>query len=556
VNQSLTPKPKAYSYIRYSTPEQGKGNSLARQTEAARRYAAEHDLDLDESLRDLGVSAYHGFNRIRGALGSFLRRVESGEIPTGSYLLVESLDRVSREEAMKAFTLFTGLVGAGITIVTIADGCRVYSQEVLSEQPMKLLESLLYMILANDESKRKSRRVGEAAKARRNAAIATGRPFTGRCVEWCRLVGGRYELVPERAAVVRRIFEMCVSGSGLWLIAATLNREGLEPWGRGGQRGKCWRRSYVVKILSNKATFGCVQFYLMVNGKRVPEGPEVRDYYPPVVSEETFMLAAAARERRTNKGGPKGAGVVNLFQGLIRCGHCDVSMTSRHRGKPPKGGRYLMCGTAREGAACTNPKTTWRYERLEEELLGLISAIDWVALTGGSEERARMEGEVEAHRARASAIESEVSSLLSAFGDGAPIPQVIERVRNLSGESEAVKARLAKASEALAMSRAKSHEDARAIYYECLDRMDDGTPEEQTAIRLRLAEAIRKVVGRIDLSGERIKVWDIHGNVMHHTFPIGGELPPKLRRHIQKMRNDERARYRAEREATEGCGPD
>jgi hypothetical protein len=107
------------------------------------------------------------------------------------------------------------------------------------------------------------------------------------------------------------------------------------------------------------------------------------------------------------------------------------------------------------------------------------------------------------------------------------------------------------------MSRATSHEDARAIHYECLDSIDDGSPEEQTAIRLRLEEAIRKVVARVDLAGERrIKVWDIHRNVMHHTFPIASELPPKLRRHIQKTRIDERARSGAEREAAEGCVPD
>ena len=46
----------AYSYIRFSTPEQMKGDSLRRQLEASRKYAAEHDLVLDDTLRDLGKS--------------------------------------------------------------------------------------------------------------------------------------------------------------------------------------------------------------------------------------------------------------------------------------------------------------------------------------------------------------------------------------------------------------------------------------------------------------------------------------------------------------------
>ena len=58
-------RPRAYSYIRFSTPEQMKGDSLRRQTEAAEKYAAINGLDLDDELtfRDLGVSAYTGGKR-------------------------------------------------------------------------------------------------------------------------------------------------------------------------------------------------------------------------------------------------------------------------------------------------------------------------------------------------------------------------------------------------------------------------------------------------------------------------------------------------------------
>ena len=90
-------KPKAYSYIRFSTPEQQKGDSKRRQTELARRYADANGLDLDETLtfHDLGVSAYRGKNR-DAALGPFVTTVEAGRVKQGSYLLVESLDRLSR----------------------------------------------------------------------------------------------------------------------------------------------------------------------------------------------------------------------------------------------------------------------------------------------------------------------------------------------------------------------------------------------------------------------------------------------------------------------------
>ncbi|HTH76980.1 MAG TPA: recombinase family protein, partial [Trinickia sp.] len=70
--------PTAYSYIRFSTPEQKKGDSLRRQKELSERYAREHDLTLDTSLHlhDLGVSAFDGSNVTRGALGGFLKAVD------------------------------------------------------------------------------------------------------------------------------------------------------------------------------------------------------------------------------------------------------------------------------------------------------------------------------------------------------------------------------------------------------------------------------------------------------------------------------------------------
>jgi DNA invertase Pin-like site-specific DNA recombinase len=40
----------AYSYIRFSTPEQALGDSERRQMEAARDYATANGLQLDESL--------------------------------------------------------------------------------------------------------------------------------------------------------------------------------------------------------------------------------------------------------------------------------------------------------------------------------------------------------------------------------------------------------------------------------------------------------------------------------------------------------------------------
>ncbi|MAP11497.1 MAG: hypothetical protein CMQ61_05530 [Gammaproteobacteria bacterium] len=97
----MSKPPRAYSYLRFSTPEQMSGDSMRRQASAAHRYALDHGLELDDavSFRDLGVSAYRGKNATEGALRDFILAVDEGHIPRGSYLLVENLDRLSRPPA-------------------------------------------------------------------------------------------------------------------------------------------------------------------------------------------------------------------------------------------------------------------------------------------------------------------------------------------------------------------------------------------------------------------------------------------------------------------------
>ena len=139
-----TTTPKAYSYIRFSTPEQANGDSFRRQTELSNRYAEDHGLNLDTSLSlcDFGVSGFTGENRSKGALALFLKAVETGRVPAGSFLLVESLDRLSRDTMSERMSLFIGLINAGLTVVTLANG-QSYSKSTINTDLSKLMLSLV-----------------------------------------------------------------------------------------------------------------------------------------------------------------------------------------------------------------------------------------------------------------------------------------------------------------------------------------------------------------------------------------------------------------------------
>jgi len=250
-------RPRAYSYLRFSTPEQEQGDSQRRQTALARAYADQHGLDLDTGLtfQDLGVSAYHGANAGAGRLGDFLEAVRTGVIAPGSWLLVESLDRVSRMVPRKAARVLEDIVDAGVTVVTLGDGRR-YTAEVLNDDAITYLVAILTFVRANEESKTKALRVGAAwENKKRTAAPGDDRPYTRRTPGWLRWFDDEkaFLLIPERAAVVRRVFEETARGRGQHAIAEALNLEGVAPFS-GKAHG--WHRSYVKKLLDNPAVIG------------------------------------------------------------------------------------------------------------------------------------------------------------------------------------------------------------------------------------------------------------------------------------------------------------
>jgi DNA invertase Pin-like site-specific DNA recombinase len=195
-NISIAAGTKAYSYRRFSSAAQSDGDSLRRQTSAAERFAETHGLILDTELtfQDLGVSAFRGKNRTEGALSAFMVAVEDGLVPKGSYLLVENLDRLSREQVSRAYRSFTEILDLDIRIATLTDG-RIYSTENMDV--INLMISLMSLHRANEESEVKSQRLRSAWAEKR--ASASDKKMTSICPHWLRLQEDRsnFDIITE-----------------------------------------------------------------------------------------------------------------------------------------------------------------------------------------------------------------------------------------------------------------------------------------------------------------------------------------------------------------------
>jgi len=150
---------KLYSYIRWSTDKLTGNTSLERQTEKAKQYAAIHGLEYVQIL-DAGVSAFRGKNTTQGEFYGFINAVKAVVIPSDSWLYVENLDRLTRQDVMTALNLFISLLKLGLTIVTGMDG-KTYTEESVSSNVHDLMMSLFLFSWANEEALTKQKRAFE-----------------------------------------------------------------------------------------------------------------------------------------------------------------------------------------------------------------------------------------------------------------------------------------------------------------------------------------------------------------------------------------------------------
>jgi DNA invertase Pin-like site-specific DNA recombinase len=348
----MNTKATIYSYSRFSSAAQSSGTSLQRQAQYAEAYAKKHGLTLDSSLsmKDEGLSAFHGKHISKGALGLFLRAIESGKVPVGSVLIVEQLDRLSRAAPIVAQALLSQIITSGVTVVTAIDG-KVYNEATLKASPMDLVYSLLVLIRSHEESSAKSSRVKSAMIARCKEwqagtwrkPIAPGVSDPG----WVRREGDTYVLVTERADAMLTMIALYKSGMGAQRVMQELDRRGLSIG--GGANGV----DRVAQLIRKRAIVG--ERVLRVDGEEFV----LQGYYPALITEEEFaelQVLASERGRRPGRGTIPG---IFTGMGLAFCGYCGsrlVSSTSHTKsprdGQIKDGSRRLVCSASKNGQKC------------------------------------------------------------------------------------------------------------------------------------------------------------------------------------------------------------
>ncbi|ELF1045563.1 MULTISPECIES: recombinase family protein [Enterobacteriaceae] len=346
----MSSKQKLYSYVRWSSEKQSTGTSSERQTSRAMRFAEENELEYVE-IKDAGVSAFKGKNTTQGKLGVFISEVDKGVIPRDSWLYVENLDRLTREDVLTANELFLRLLRMGLTIVTGMDN-RVFTRESVNNNPMDLMASILMFMRAHEESKTKSDRVTSHVLAlleRQRKGLPVNIKAIGKHPFWIDDSGSAHEKVkkhPDFWLPAQEAVRLFLEGHGAFYVTDYLNQNYPVPpaFKKTQRREGGWPLQAIKKMRANMALVGTRIFNL--SGKEY----RLENYYPPLCTLGEFAQLQDIKTNNKRYSG-KTSTAINLLGGMkiLRCGHCKGTMTAfLQRGQL----RYI-CEYGRSGGNCT-----------------------------------------------------------------------------------------------------------------------------------------------------------------------------------------------------------
>ena len=332
-------KKRVAAYARVSTDFSDQLNSLATQRSYFNDYINSHEeWELVEVYYDEGItgtSTHHrkGFNRM-------ISDCENGKIDT---ILTKEVSRFARN-TIDTLTYTRKLSLLGINVIFMNDGIDTSDKD--GELRLSIMASI-----AQEESRKTSERVKWGLKRRMEKGDIIGK----RRIYGYKVVDNQYEVIPEEAEVIRRIFhEYYYDKKGSTLIAQGLNADNIPS-----ATGKTWTSCTVLVILKNEKYCGdltqwknVTESYLtkrkLKNDSSNPDTPMItlKDHHTGIVTHEVWDSVQSEITSR-GKSISEGRRHSNKywFSGKVSCGKC---------GKPFSLSGATKSGTQRLTLRCIN----------------------------------------------------------------------------------------------------------------------------------------------------------------------------------------------------------
>lgn len=519
-------------YHRYSDAGQDRGSSLIRQRERTEEMCRVHGWPVTQPIEDRGRSAWKGDHLRVGHLGEIKAAIDAGDYEPGSILVIENFDRLSRENVKKARRWIEEVTEAGIKVAVWSKN-KIFDDASLSgENIVELLEYLLEVKRANEESARKADfrvkvNTDHIEKAKR------GEIYTPRAPLWLMEVDGCWAENPERGDIVRLIYEWCADDLGYGAICKNLNA-GYEPWAANKKSRPEWRIGYVRDILHSPAVEG--EYHRKMVGEDRDE--IILGYYPRIVDAALVESARNKIKGRQRTGGKAAPESRNLFVGRVTCAYCDGPMMKTvNYNRQGTRYYYLLCRGVR-GGTCDN-STQYRYDLFERGALREILHLSLdnshfvkVDETGPLIARtAELRKEIEQAGAERAA---QNRAMTIAGAKGLDIEFFVDEIGKITTRLKGLEGALSEAEEALSRARGNvSPEEHLRRVVEVRDGLDSPDEETRQQARRMVRSAMRSVIKDISfghqwtkadkrerrlhmvLDGSHVHLWfDGNGNVV------------------------------------------
>lgn len=232
---TLVPKPpklerkkRVAAYARVSSGKDAMLHSLSAQVS--------HYSNLIQSRSDweyVGVYADEAQTGTKESRADFQRLIADCRAGKIDMVVTKSISRFARNTVTLLQTV-RELKSLGVDVYF--EEQNIHTQSADGELMLTVLASY-----AQEES----RSASENQKWRVKRNFEAGIPWNGMMLGY-RLKGGKYEIVPEEAELVRRVYSAYLSGDGYLTIARQLNADGVPARFSGK-----WNPSVIAKILGN-----------------------------------------------------------------------------------------------------------------------------------------------------------------------------------------------------------------------------------------------------------------------------------------------------------------
>jgi site-specific DNA recombinase len=334
-------------YIRVSTEDQAKeGYSISAQKEKLTAYCMSQGWEIVNFYVDEGYSAK---NMERPELQRMIQHIKEGVIEC---VLVYRLDRLTRSvlDLYKLLELFEKY------------NCKFKSATEVYDTTTAIGRMFITVVAALAQWERENLgervRMGMQEKARQGKWVPNQAPY-GYDID---LKNDKLKINTFEASVVRRIFDMYLSGMGTSKIAAALNQEGIKT-----KNNAIWRSFSIRYILRNPLYAGKIRWNVRINSDQYFEVPT--EAVPPIISEEIFIKTQKMLDLRRERH-PRTATSEYIFSGVARCARCGSPLFGKRNAR---GVKFYGCLNRRVGM-CDMP--SFKEEYLEERFLEYLNKID------------------------------------------------------------------------------------------------------------------------------------------------------------------------------------